>query len=129
MGIFLGKCIDIQCGIRNTWFLTLVLLLCLHVSLVVVAVASDSLVPGFPVQDFSTIPIYLLCCRLVVELAHSCLPFVGLPSMVAVAEVVVRLACGAWRLVEVVVVVHHHILPAGGIFCTFRICQSHLPVF
>ena len=129
MGIFLGKCIDIQCGIRYIWSPTLVLLLCVPISLVVVAVASDSLVLGFPVQDFSTIPIYLLCCRLVVELAHSCLPFVGLPSMVAVAEVVVHLACGAWHLAEVVVVLHHHILFAGGISCISRICQSHLPVF
>ena len=129
MGILLGKCIDIQCGIRYIWSPTLVLLLCVPISLVVVAVVSDSLVLGFPVQDCSTIPIYLLCCRLVVEPACSCLPFVGLLSVVAVAEVVVRLACGAWRLVGVVVVVHHHILSAGGIFCTFRICQSHLPVF
>ena len=87
MGIFLGKCIGIQCGIRNIWFPTLVLLLCVPISLVVVAVELDSLVLGFPIQDFSTIPIFLLCCRLVVELAHSCLPFVGMPLMVAVAEV------------------------------------------
>ena len=108
----------------------LFLLLRVPILLVVVAAVSDCLVLGCPVQDSSTIPICLWCYRLVVEPARFCPPFVGLPSVVAVAEVVVRLASsGGWCLVGVVVVVHHHILSAGGIFCTFRICQSHLPVF
>ena len=79
---------------------------------------------------FSTIPISLVCCRLVVGLAHSCQLSVGRPLVVAVAGVgflevktVVIL-----HLVEVVVGLRHRIPFVGGISCIFRICRCRLPV-